>query len=717
MSGSIRARKVNIEDAGRNPEENMRMIPTTLLTTILMLGIVAVQAQQDAPFHCQADDLSLIKPLDSFSVEELARIATDEAELEAFTQDFVANWAPGARNPYVITVVFHIIHDNGPENISNAQVEDAMRVLNEDFNKLNPDWPNVKAEFLGIVADVGVEFRLAKKDPQGNCTNGITRTQSVLTYEGDQTMKNLIQWRRDRYLNVWVAASAGGPNTLGYTYRPNSVNNNASWDGIVMVHTATGAIGTSSPSRSRALTHEVGHWINLAHTWGNSNTPLDPDNCNGDDGVADTPNTIGTQNCNLNSSTCNSLDNVENYMDYSFCFKMFTEGQKARMLAALNATTAQRSNLWQASTLALTGVNDEPQICAAVFGSDQQVICGGNSVTFHDMSFHGVQSRIWSFPGGTPDNSTAENPTVTYTMAGTYPVTLTVSDGINSVSSTVQNSITVLANPGVATPMVEGFEDYADLGGSPFTVVNPNNNATWNLTSTVAYSGTKSLRILNNSSMEGQSDELISGTYDLADANGITLGFRYAYAQRNSANDDRLRIWVSNNCGETWSLRQQLRGINTLNTGGVVSGTFVPNGPDQWGFSEITNISATYEISDMRFKFEFESDGGNNVYLDDININGQPVGLEEIMAEPDALQVVPNPAEHSAQAVFSLERTARVRVELLDVLGRHLRLMHEGELAAGEHRMDLPVTSMESGMYFVRLIQESSQVVERFVVK
>ena len=169
---------------------------------------------------------------------------------------------------YVIPVVFHIIHNNGPEHIGNEQVEDAMRVLNDDFNRLNADWDDVRPEFLSIVADVGVSFKLAQKDPNGDCTNGITRTISPLTNDGTQDMKDLIQWPRNKYLNVWVAASADG--AAGYTYTPGSVSSSfsAPLDGIVMLHDYVGTIGTGAVSRSRTLSHEVGHWINLRHVCG-----------------------------------------------------------------------------------------------------------------------------------------------------------------------------------------------------------------------------------------------------------------------------------------------------------------------------------------------------------------------------------------------------------------------------------------------------------------
>jgi PKD repeat protein len=644
-------------------------------------------------------------------------IAQAEAELEAWTQEFTASYSAGSRNPLIIPVVFHIIHDNGPENISDAQVEDAIRILNLDFNKLNTDWPSVKEEFLDLVADVGIEFRLAQKDPQGNCTNGITRTRNEATYLGDQQMTGLIQWPRNRYMNVWVGASAGGANVAGYTNYPSSVNNNPTRDGIVMRHNYVGSIGTGSSSGSRTLTHEVGHWINLPHLWGSSNTPGVQSNCNIDDGVADTPNTIGWQSCNRNGVTCGTLDNVENYMEYAFCSKMFTNGQATRMLAALNSTIAQRNQLWQTSNLAFTGVDVPGVLCLARFSSSSQSICAGTTVNYSDQSFHNVVSREWSFPGGTPSTSTDENPIVVYASAGVYPVSLTVSDGTSSLTNSSVAYVTVLDNPGQPVPVEDGFEAYATLDDSPWTVLNPDGDNTFTLTNAAAFTGDKSVRLLNTSSITGKFDELVSDTYDMSDVGNIRIAYRYAYARRTTANDDRLRFYVSNNCGESWSLRQQLRGSTNLNTGGVVTGSFVPTA-DQWEYTEVANVSASYHTPDFRFKFEFESDGGNNVYIDDININGSPVGVDEISTgEGRALSVVPNPVRGRAEAVFTLDTSGPVRMELIDVLGRQLNTLHDGTMAAGPQRIELPIGGLGSGLYFVRMTQGTDVRVVRFQVE
>ncbi len=675
-----------------------------------------LSAQQDVTIPCLHNDMELLAPLHGYEPAALEQIAAAEAELEAFTEAFSTTRSDREDPEYIIPVVFHIVHNNGTENITDAQVLDAMRVLNDDFRRLNSDWDNVHSSYLDIVADVGVEFRLAQKDPQGICHTGITRTVSTLTNSGDQAMKNLIQWPRNKYLNVWVSASAGG--AAGYTYRPGSVSQYPAGDGIVLLHSYVGTIGTGSVGRSRTLTHEVGHWINLAHTWGNSNNPGLAENCSDDDNVADTPNTIGWTSCSINGSSCGTPDNVENYMEYSYCSKMFTEGQAARMIAALNSNVSQRNQLWLATNLAATGAVGESQLCAAQFTGNGGVICAGQSVTYHDQSFHSVTSRSWEFPGGTPSTSTDTDPVVTYTEAGVYPVTLTVSDGNATLTTTETSFVTVLPVPGNAAPFYDSFEEVSDLDNEMWTVNDLNGGNTFAITNAVAYSGQRSVRLLNNASYSGQVDELYSGTFDMSEVENITISFRYAYARRSSLNDDRLRVYVSHNCGEHWSLRKQIRGSQDLPTAPNTNANFVPTGLDQWGYAVVDNISPLNFVSDFRFMFSFEGDSGNNLYIDDININGYPVSVEDLgLVANTGLLVVPNPAADQADLVFSMNDAVSARLALVDVLGREVEVLHDGTLAAGPHRMQLPIGDLNSGIYFIRMHRDGLSEVIRFVVK
>lgn len=669
---------------------------------------------------CKNNDPEHLAQLHQNDPARIHQMQQAEQALETFTADFTASYDADARGgtQYVIPVVFHIIHDNGPENISDEQVEDAVRILNDDFNKLNDDWDDVQSEFLAIVADVGITFRLAQKDPDGNCTSGITRTQSELTNDGTQDMKDLIQWPRNKYLNVWVAASADG--AAGYTFTPGSVSDpwSAPADGIVLLHTYTGSIGTSQLSHSRTLTHEVGHWINLRHCWGPSNEPGLSSNCGLTDLVSDTPPTEGWQGCNLSGATCGSfLDNVENYMEYAYCSKMFTNGQKTRMLAALNSSTAQRNQLWQPANLAATGTTGVDNLCAADWTSDHTVICSGSQVTFNDMSYHGATIWDWSFPGGNPASSTDENPVVTYDTPGSYAVTLTAGNGIDNVSLTRNDHIIVLADPGAPNPVIEDFEATTALPDAKWFVLDPDQDEAFELFPTAGYSGTKSMWLRNYYNDVGDVDEVISNTIDMSNASDITLTFRWAFARRHDDDDDILRVYSSYNCGETWSLRKQIRSTNDLPTVPDQTGPFTPDDAADWGYVEIDNFISAHHVGHFRFKFEFESAGGNNLYIDDINVLGSPVGVEEVLALGAGLAVVPNPAASEADLYLSLQNSGKTTIELLDVLGRRVQVLHQGDLSSGDHRMAIPVAALESGLYLVRLQQGTIERTIRFTVK
>ncbi|MFZ1687488.1 MAG: M43 family zinc metalloprotease, partial [Flavobacteriales bacterium] len=677
----------------------MLNIRTHLALLVALIGIPAF-AQHEPIIYCTTHDQHRIAELNGNDPAKLAAIAAADADLERFTERFTSEGHAKGGGSYVIPVVFHIIHNNGPENISNEQVEDAMRVLNNDFNRLNDDWDNVRPEFLGIVADVGITFKLAQLDPDGNCTNGITRTISPLTNDGTQTMKDLIQWPRDMYLNVWVAASADG--AAGYTYTPGAVSFSPTLDGIVMLHDYVGTIGTSQTSHSRTLTHEVGHWINLRHVWGPTNEPGLADNCNETDNVTDTPPTEGWTSCNLNGNSCTSpLDNVENYMEYSYCSKMFTEGQKTRMIAALNSSTAQRNQIWQPGNLADTGVDGPGVICAAEFSSDLHVVCVGSTVQFTDLSYNNVTEWDWAFPGAVPAASTDTNPSVTYTTPGVYDVTLTAGDGNGTVSSTQSGYILVLPAPGTTVPFMEGFESVSAIPGNEWAVTNANGDEPFELTTAAAFNGGKSARLRNYTGQATNLDELLSGTYDMSAATDITISWRYAFARRNSDNDDLLRLYVSNDCGATWNMRKQMRGATDLPTAPDQNGAFTPSSQSQWGYAEVSNILASYSVENFRFKFWFQSDGGNNLYLDDININGGPVGLSELLGNSHDVLVVPDPVVDAAQLVFTAEHAGEMHIDVLDALGRVVAEVYHGSMSPGDQQLQLPVEKLGAGLYFV----------------
>ncbi len=627
--------------------------------------------------------------------------------LENFTREFIESQERGGGDEvYIVPIVFHIIHDDGPENISDEQILDAVGILNRDFRKQNSDLSLVVDQFEAIAADVGIEFRLAGRDPDGQCTSGINRVKSVLTYSGDEDVKSLIYWPRDSYLNIWVCDQAAG--AAGYANFPSSVSApwQAGYDGIVIRSNYVGSIGTGSSSRSRALTHEVGHWLNLLHTWGWSNTPGLSGNCGDDDMVSDTPNTIGWTSCSLTGSSCgNSVDNVQNYMEYSYCSRMFTQGQASRMRAALNSAVAERYKLITNSNHIQTGVANPP-LCYADFTIDRQTVCQGEQVQFTDLSYHAISNWTWDFGDGTiisgSDAVQFANPVHTYQSPGVYTVKMTVTNSSDSEEVLSDFPVTVIASGALTAPLSEGFE--ASWPALNWFVQNDNNDAAWEVTPATAYSGTKCLRLRNfSNSVEDNSDEFYSSVFDMSDHDAAYIRFRWAYANKLNETDDRLRISVSPDCGESWDLVRLLRGNSSLPTVNPTNSSFTPASDSDWGYEEILVDESYLLTENFRVRFQFIGKGGNNIYIDDINIDvdGSSVGMNESLSDMD-VTVFPNPSSGDASLILRDVLEDELKMEVYDASGKLvlMRMMNGGK--GSEWRISIP--HQPAGIYHLNLI-------------
>jgi len=403
-------------------------------------------------------------------------------------------------------------------------------------------------------------------------------------------------------------------------------------------------------------------------------------------------------------------------MDYAGCRKMFTQGQKSRMLAALNSGTAQRNQLWQNSNLATTGTDGPAILCAADLTSNYTVICVGDSVVFQDASFNGVTGWAWTFPGGSPSTATSESPIIYYNTPGVYDVNLTADNGNSDVSTTKSQYITVLAADGYPTPYQEGFENVNSIPNGDWFTFDAQNDGTFNVTTSAAYTGSKCIKLTNNSNDEGNLDEMVSNTIDLSGMQDVVITFKYAYRRRTSSSDDRLRFLVSNNCGQSWSMREQLRGQTDLSTGNTQSSSFTPSNQGDWQEAVIDNIQPNYLENGFRFKFWFESDGGNNLYIDDINIIGTPVGIEELSAESIDLQIFPNPITDNSILAFELNERSDVEMDVMDVMGRTVIVLEDSSLSQGQHQYSISRNELSQGMYFVRMSVNGRTTMVKFMV-
>ncbi len=267
---------------------------------------------------------------------------------EQFTKDYISLISNAKRERgvvYRIPVVVHVVH-NGEAigtgtNISVAQITSQISVLNKDYRLKNTDSLAASHAFHPTVADCEIEFCLATLDPLGNLTSGIDRYnggQSSYDYpELESNIKPNTIWDRERYLNIWVCKLGGSAaSLLGYATPPGTATDN---DGVVVAYKNFGSTGNvvAPYNKGRTATHEIGHYFNLEHIWGDDGTA-----CSGSDQVSDTPNQAGENfGCpTFPHVTCSNGPNGDmfmNYMDYTddACMKMFTTGQKNRMRATL----------------------------------------------------------------------------------------------------------------------------------------------------------------------------------------------------------------------------------------------------------------------------------------------------------------------------------------------------------------------------------------------
>lgn len=417
---------------------------------------------------------------------------------------------------YDVPLVFHIIHNYDQEYVSDNDIFAAVADINTNYAKMNADTSDVIAPYKGFIpgtiaryiGKANIRFHLPTKDPSGNPTHGITRRRSYKSYNAGDDAK-FDQWSPDSYLNIWIINTFSGDHTgaAAYAYQPPAAASNPYIDGVICLY--------SYMNSDKTLTHEIGHTLNLAHPWGNTNQPAIA--C-GDDDVDDTPPTKGHNPsfcapADLKDTTCSNgymkqysfeqflnlydtswavappkiwIDsthwhydstttfivnypdtvNSQNIMDYTYCSRMFTYGQVQRMRAALTSTVANRNHLYNDTNLLATGALGAwpdlaptadfslGKIAIEKIKADKVFGCANTySFSFTDRSWNDtITSRTWTFSNGaTVPTSTAATVNNTFTQPGWVDVTLNVT-GNNTASSSVTRKAVYVADPVAMNP-------------------------------------------------------------------------------------------------------------------------------------------------------------------------------------------------------------------------------------------------------------------------
>jgi hypothetical protein len=648
----------------------------------------------------------------------------------------------------IIPVVFHVFHVGGSENISKEQIQDQITLLNQDFSVIN--FNNLRDTFHDRVDVAEIEFRLASKDPQGNCTDGIVRIYDPVTENGNNSLKYTSVWPTDKYFNIWVvkdinSASSQLGTVLGYAQFP--WTGQYATDGILVRHDNIGSIGTgSNPSVGvrqfgRTTTHEAGHWLGLYHPF--------QDSCFGGDGVEDTPPVASPSfGCNYNRNTCFITDSadypdmIENYMDYAdgSCMSAFTKGQ---VMLMRNTVQGWRTKLFSYNNLVATGTADPytPGNCGpqANFYTRNQNACESTGkITFVNNSYNfsgGGVTYNWSFPGGTPATFVGQNPPqVSYNQSGNYDVTLVASKNIAGTTYTDTFTRTeyvdvYAANATWGAGYAQGFE---------FPVFPVDGWKTYSTSATNwqrvpvsigSIEGSHALYIRNNSIEDGAIYYLESPTFDLTTTSDPVLSFHYAFAQGRTPSatptTDQFAITFSTDCGQTWRSSPSIfnkagNNLGTVGTGNnspFTNVSFFPSDKVQWR-TEILSLNGvpSNQRSNVRFRFEFRSRGGNNFFIDNINI-GFPANVEDIYDNNSNFTVYPNPSNSVGKIALNVLRDADFEVSVLDMFGREVENIPSAQLQVGSHEIEINKNAkLAPGTYFVKLHTQGQSFSRKFVL-
>ncbi len=651
----------------------------TFLAILFLSLVVNVTSAQDAPLtsaHGHSHGAKVRCGTTEYYDELFRTIPGFRAQFEANQQRIaqLASQRAGQRTAALndtVPVVIHVIGSAAQHAlITDAILQSQIDVLNEDFQGKNADSTRIPAAFKPLYGKMGLTFKLALTSPNGTLTNGIERRTNAVTFSAataDNAKRfangGLDAWDPTKYLNLWVVEFTGG--LLGISVfpgdpRPIDVH------GFVCDYRAFGRGASylnADFNRGRTTTHELGHFWNLRHIWGDDNGA-----CTGSDfpttafplGTDDTPNqareTYGNPDApgtgTVLTDACSAAAPgimYQNYMDYTndIALVMFTNGQAARMEGALTVAPDRNpvlnSNAYNPPVL----YPNDASISAIINPTASLTACTTTStpqVTLHNIGTNPLTSAIitvtvngatpagypYAWTGTLAPNTTANVTLPAITLAtGNNTVVVTVSqpNGVADQNTTNDaKSLVVNVSPLLNLPVTEGFES-TTFPPAPWTVVSVNTIGTANWTrNTPGNASTGALYINNYNNSSGAIDDFRSGNYAVNATDRVKISFDVAHRPYNATTADSLLVLVSTDCGATftevykkWS--STTAGPNTLNSNLTTTGTvsYVPVATD-WRKETITVPAALLANGRIQVIFRSRSRFGNNIWVDNINI-------------------------------------------------------------------------------------------------
>ena len=640
-----------------------------------------------------------------------------------------------------IPVVVHVVYNMPAENISLAQIQSQIEVLNEDFNRQNPDSVNTPVPFRSVAGRMPFQFVLAQRDPNGDPATGITRTQTTkLSFTDDDGIKFASRggtniWDRNKYLNIWVGNLGSG--LLGYAQFPGS--GPASTDGVVIDHAAFGRVGTvQSPfNKGRTATHEIGHWLSLYHIWG------DEPACVEDDLVADTPlqkdENFGCPSFPLitgSGAACAGANTngsmFMNYMDYvnDACMNLFSKGQAARVLSALSGfrPTLATSDGAQpvivqnldASIFKITspfGSSCNPQFTPKVILKNKGNTTLTSATITYSLNNGTPQTYNWTGSLATFATTQITLPVQnvgpgnhTFTATTSLPNGLTDNDALNDAQTV--SFVTTPQVPGISLPYTESFEcnNCLTFPYPGFTLNNPDNDLTWEVT-TVAKHGSKSVFVNNYDYFYiGEADELVFDALNLASAGSPELSFQVAYTPTSFAASfgDSLEVLASTDCGQTFTSLYKKTG-QALATAPPTFSPFTPT-TSQWRL-ETVPLTSLASQTNVVLKFRHTTGYENNLYLDDIRVTGV-LGVKPA-ENPALFSIFPNPTTGLLTIEANKLSGKEATVSVKNTIGQEV---FQQKIKGQGTNLKIDLRGKPAGMYLVQVTSGAETLTRKIIL-
>ena len=595
------------------------------------------------------------------------QMVMNESKLQELINSGVAKRE--AENVYVIPTVVHVVYRTSAQNISDNMVLSQFRVLNEDFRKMvgTPGYNNVD-----VGANTNIVFRLAQVDPDGNPTTGITRKQTTTTSFGlnDQvkfeSSGGVNAWPTNKYLNVWVCNITSG--YLGYAQFPNSGSVNT--DGVVILYSAFGFNSPASPyNKGRTTTHEVGHWLNLRHIWGDGP-------CGVDDFVSDTPESDASNfGCPTGHTSCGSVDMIENYMDYTndLCMNIFTDGQTQRMAGT---NLGFRSSLFNDQPFSTKEIHmtvtdasrDMSHKQVVSFGIDNEAT-SGTDVGLGEVEISStIESGFFDARFVFPDNSSKA------TLMDYRPS-----------SSMMETWELVFQSPSNSYPFT--FEwDQSSLPEGSFRLQNQSTSIDIDMKTTSTYTLTDNS--VNKLFIVYQNDlipvELTSFTANASGSN-VSLNWVTATETNNEGFEIQRRV-ISENQNSEWNRLSFISGKGT--TARTSNYSYTDN------VNNITGSKVEYRLKQIDY---------------DGTINYSSTVEVEIVPTVYVLeQNYPNPFNPSTTIRYSIPYNSNVKIAVYNSLGEVITTLVNELQTSGYYEVNFDASYLTSGMYFYSLEAQSN---------